>query len=311
MTGQFIVSLDCEGKWGMADSLRPYHQELTDRALAEVYQYFVSTFRRYEIPATFAYVMAFTLTPVERERFRDRLSPQAGVDDQWMEHFWRAQARGDYEGWFQPAALELVRQDGRHEIACHSFCHRPLDDATTSEAAARAELAAAGEVARIKQVSLKTFIFPRNAVGNLNVLTERGYLGYREALRRPAGVAGRVVNLGAEFNVAAGGQRTKLPRPDGLVPIPAGHFFNWRFGARRSVPVAVTIARWKHMINSVREGQVVHLWLHPHNMITAPETKIAFEAVLEYAARQRDKGQLKIVTQQQYSERMRRSAAGD
>ena len=289
----------------MADVLKPYHQIITDRSIAEIYGYFVTALARHEIPATFAYVMALTLTPDERESLRSKLTPAEGVEDPWMAHFWAAQARGDHEGWFQPAALEIVREDGRHEIACHSFCHRPLGDAAISEAGARAELMVAEEVARIKRVDLKTFIFPRNNVGHLNLLSERGYLGYREALRRPAGALGQAVRLGAEFNILCRAQVPRPPRKDGLVPIPAGHFLNWRFGARRRVPISVTIARWKHMINSARDGGVVHLWLHPHNMITAPDTKLAFEAVLAHAARCRDKGQLQIVTQQHYCEQMK------
>jgi hypothetical protein len=293
----------------MADVLQPYHQKLTDRALAEVYQYFVTAFAQHEIPATFAYVMAFTLTPAEREIMRSWLTPREGVADNWMSHFWSAQARGDHEGWFQPAALEIVRQDPRHEIACHSFCHRPLGDAAISEAEARDELAAAEEVARLKQLSLKTFIYPRNNVGHVKVLTEKGYIGYREVLHRPGGTLGQAVRLTAEFNVLTRPQAATRPREDGLVPIPPGHFFNWKFGPRRRVPSSVTIARWKHMIDSARDGQVVHLWLHPHNMITAPQTKVAFEAVLAHAARRRDSGQLQIVTQQHYSEQMTQPTA--
>ena len=33
MNGRFIISLDCEGKWGMADKLQPYHHRLLTDAL--------------------------------------------------------------------------------------------------------------------------------------------------------------------------------------------------------------------------------------------------------------------------------------
>jgi peptidoglycan/xylan/chitin deacetylase (PgdA/CDA1 family) len=302
MTGTFIVSLDCEGKWGMADGLRPYHQKLTDSALARAYETLVSIFARHEIAATFGYVMAFTLTPEERETLRASLEPEGGKADAWMRHFWDAQARGDVEGWFQPRALEIVREDGRHEIASHGFCHRPLGDSSISEAGARAELRAADAAARIKGLCPRTFIFPRNEVGHLGVLREAGFLGYRELLTRPGGKLGQAIRLAEEFNVRPRPQRSKPPRPDGLVPIPPGYFFNWRFGARARVPVAATLARWKHLIDRASEGDVVHLWLHPHNLITAPDTGRPLEAVLEHAARRRDEGRLRILTQQRYCE---------
>ncbi|HLL32019.1 MAG TPA: hypothetical protein VK403_13595 [Allosphingosinicella sp.] len=304
MTGTFIVSLDCEGKWGMADGLQPYHRQLTDSALARAYESLISIFARHDIAATFAYVMAFTLTPEEREILRGSLEPQEGEADPWMRHFWDARARGDIEGWFQPQALEIVRQDGRHEIACHGFCHRPLGDSSISEAGARAELRAADAVARIKGLTPSTFIFPRNEVGHLDVLREAGFLGYRELLARPGGKLGKAIRLAEEFNVRPRPQRSKPPRADGLVPIPAGYFFNWRFGARARVPVAATLARWKHLIDRSAEGGVVHLWLHPHNLITAPATRPPLEAVLAHAARRRDEGRLRILTQQSYCEAM-------
>ncbi len=308
MTGRFIISLDCEGKWGMADKLEPYHQQLTNGALARVYADLVDLFGRYEIAATFAFVMAFTLTEEERERFAERLNPRPGEADSWMAHYWAAQARGDVEGWFQPDALEMVRAAPQHEVAGHSFCHRPLGDRSISPEGAEAELAAAGAVATAKALNLRTFVFPRNEIGHLGVLRAAGYCGYRELLVHPAGRLGRAMRLVQEFNVRPRPQPVAPPRSDGLVPIPAGYFFNWRFGARRRVPIAITVARWKHLIDRCARGGVAHLWLHPHNLITAPDTRVSLEAVLAHAARRRDQGLLQIQTQQQYCAAVQQAA---
>ena len=65
-----------------------------------------------------------------------------------------------------------------------------------------------------------------------------------------------------------------------MVAIPAGFFFNWRFGLRRIVPPAVTELRWRNLLNRcAREGGVVHLWLHPHNLITGPGTAPVLSSV--------------------------------
>lgn len=46
--GSFILSFDCEGKWGMADQLEPYLQtSLTDRALASAYDTLVALLARF------------------------------------------------------------------------------------------------------------------------------------------------------------------------------------------------------------------------------------------------------------------------
>jgi peptidoglycan/xylan/chitin deacetylase (PgdA/CDA1 family) len=310
LSGTFIISLDCEGKWGMADHLEPYHQRLlTDRALANVYDCLVELFGRYDMAATFAFVMAFLLDPEERRQFPALLDKKEAGNDGWLRHYWADIDAGGSEGWFQPHALEAVNADGRHEIACHSFCHRPMDDTSLSAEGARTELAAAAHVAKLKQVDLKTFIFPRNAVGNLPLLAEAGYIGYRERLARPDRRLGRIARLAEEFNLWPAVQ---MPREGhrGLVPIPPGYFFNWRFGARRYIPPAITLARWKSLLNrSAQTNGVAHLWLHPHNLITSPDTAETLEAVLAHAARLRDGGRIEVLTQEAFS-RTALSAAG-
>ena len=300
--GKFIVSLDCEGKWGMADALEPYHHALlTDDSLAAVYEQIKSLFARYEIAATFAFVMAFTLAPAQRPAFAQLLDRDPHRKDEWLSYYWRALEEGHGEGWFQARALETIRAEDRHEIACHGFCHRPLGDESLSEAEAEAEIDAALAVAAMQGVELRTFVYPRNEIGHLDVLRRAGFLGYRERLRRPVSGLGRALRLSEEFNLWPSRQHVERPGPDGLVAIPPGYFFNWRFGARRRVPAWVTVRRWRNLIGATaRSGGVAHLWFHPHNLITAPDTARSLETVLAYAARLRDAGKLEIVTQRDY-----------
>ena len=296
---RFIVSLDCEGKWGMADHLQPYHHRLlTDEALAAAYEGLVEMFGRYAIPATFAFVMAFLLAPEERNRFSQQLVGDAG--DQWLAAYREAVSSGRLDGWHQPRALDIVQSAGIHEIACHGFCHRPLGEDAASRAAADAELDAALEVASAKGLKLDTFVFPRNRPGHMETLRSHGFIGFRQRLSRPGGPVGRLLNLAEEFNVWAAPQHTSLV-VSGLVPIPSGRFLNWRFGPRRGVPLGVTRARWRHQLRSAtRTGDVVHLWLHPHNLITGPETAELLETILREVAAMRDRGEVSVLTQRDY-----------
>ena len=300
--GTLIISLDCEGKWGMADHLEPYHHRLlTDDALAAVYDRIVALLSVYDIPATFAFVMAFTLTEAERRQLAPVLSRREGTEDSWLEHFWADQEAQRTEGWFQPHALDAVMADGRHEVACHGFCHRPLGDESISERDARAELAAAAAVAEMKGLSLSTFIYPRNEVGHVELLGEHGFIGYREKLRRPGGAIGRAVRVAEEFNLWPAPQPARIRENGRPVKIPPGYFFNWRFGVRKRVPLAITETRWKHLLDrTAANGGVAHLWLHPHNLITGPDTAVSLEAVLAHAAGLREAGRIDIVTQDRY-----------
>ena len=65
----------------------------------------------------------------------------------------------------------------------------------------------------------------------------------------------------------------QLPLVSDMVAVPPGYFLNWRSGARRLVPRWATRWRWRSIIeDAVNNDRVAHVWLHPHNIITSPET---------------------------------------
>lgn len=299
--GMFMISLDCEGKWGMADHLQPYHHAaLTTDALTQVYERLVRLFAEFEIPVTFAFVMAFVLGEDEVADFPELLPD--GKQDDWLQHYWRDRADGRHEGWHQPDALEIVRTAAIHEIGSHSFCHRPLLEGQIDEASVEAELAAATRVADRRGVKLETLVFPRNQVAHVDRLSAHGIAGYRTA-RSALRFGPLRLSLLREFMVAFASDPVEPDqRP---VPIPAGHFLNWRHGPRRHVPPAVTTRRWRSMVDhAAANGGLAHMWFHPHNLITAPDTEGPLRAVLAHVAKRRDAGEIEVVTQRDYSRRM-------
>jgi hypothetical protein len=155
-------------------------------------------------------------------------------------------------------------------------------------------------VAEIRGVKLCTLVFPRNDVGHLDEVRNAGFTGYRTRLARPSGLAGRAVRIAEEFNLWAEPQRS-ADAEQGLVPIPPGYFFNWRRGMRRFVPAGITRRRWDSLLRrSAEDGGIVHLWLHPHNLITAPDTAASLERVLADVAEMRASGDIRVMTQEQY-----------
>src|SRR5215207_4853114 len=142
MPGTFIISLDCEGKWGMADRISELHDRvITREALVAAYEKICGLLTAREIPASFAFVMAFVLTEEERGEFAKALSDVTVDGANWMRHYRAAEMTGNLDGWFCPEALDIVRKDARHEIACHGFRHLPLRGGGLSRADAEAEVA--------------------------------------------------------------------------------------------------------------------------------------------------------------------------
>lgn len=309
MPGQLIISFDCEGKWGMADHLGPLeHRFITDRALARTYDKLVEMLGRHEMPATFAFVMAFVLDKSEQAEFSELLGPSED-DDAWMTHVVRERAAFP-EGWHVPSSLTSVMEGGMHEVACHGFSHRSLGDGELSAAGMERELQAARSVAARKDIELETMIFPRNRVGHLSALRAFGYRGYRTRKRSGGRLPAPVANLVEEFNLFTPAEPVVPANRDQLVAIPHGHFFNWRQGNRRAIPPWVTVWRWKAMLDrAAHSGQVAHLWLHPHNFLTGPGTWQPFEEVLVHAGMLRDAGKLSVVTQADYCSMIEGQAA--
>jgi peptidoglycan/xylan/chitin deacetylase (PgdA/CDA1 family) len=304
MAGTFILSLDCEGKWGMADHLTAeHHRCLTSSQLRGAYQRLLALFARYDIPVTFAFVMAFLLSARE-QRDEDHLFqdfPIAGRN--WLEAFRAAQAEGNMEGWSLPELREMVGERPEHEIGCHGFSHLPLAEADTPEQVADAELKAAAFVAEKRNVTIETLVFPRNQVGHLGLLKRHGYRGYRERLSESRGIRGKIGSVASEFDLGTLPQHEMGAAPDAVRRIPSGYFFNWRHGARRIVPPSITYHRWHKLLDRTTAGGVAHLWLHPHNIITAPATLPVLERVLKKVAALRDQGRIETVTQAQYCAR--------
>lgn len=302
MPGKFIVSFDCEGKWGMADHLDAQLEALlTTSSIERAYEQILGSLARNDIKATFAFVGAFTMNEAQYDAFRERLPETLCAGRPWLGAFLRDAAQRRFEGWLAPTAFARVCASGRHEIGTHGFTHVPLDEKTTSPEIFRREMELVCELARLQGWVPRTLIYPRNQVGHTALLPEYGLIGYRERLWPHLNVRlWQVRSLLAEFGFAGKPQAVtaaiKAP-----VGIPPGYILNfWHNRRRRLVPREVTRRRWRDLMREAgRTGSTVHLWSHPHNFISDPQLAETFELILQDAAQFVRDGQLRNVTQEE------------
>ena len=293
MTARFILSLDCEGKWGSADILTAHHRrDLSDRKLAAAYRAILDLLDEYGIAATFAFAGLFSqsakafadLRP-ELERF-SRFAPeyvQPALNDIDQTHG---------SGWHGHDLVEAVTNArSNHEVALHGVTHVPWT--RLNRDAAKAELHLFERLSGPVRQS-RTFVYPRNLVAHTQLLADHGFQGFRTARASRS----RTASLLSEFNL--------FERPDalspgtGIVAIPSGYFLNWRSGLRRVVPPVVTKLRARHLLDQARDGGVVHYWLHPENVATAPTTIGLLQMLLREVAVRRDAGRCDVMTQIDY-----------
>jgi hypothetical protein len=168
------------------------------------------------------------------------------------------------------------------EMAWHGATHLPLTAATSAQSV-NLELELASRHFAALNVFPRTIVFPRNLIGHLDQLRQFGFENYRDGLAK--GRSGRVANLLREFDPFARCDRTPARRQEGWRVARPGAFLNWPSGARALVPVALTVIRWKSMLRDAADhGGAVHMWFHPHNLITAPAMRASFAEIMRFAA---------------------------
>ncbi|MDR3453489.1 MAG: polysaccharide deacetylase family protein [Rhodoferax sp.] len=276
----FTLSLDCEGLWGMADRGDVVNAGLiTDVSLNGAYESILRILRQNNLKATAAFVTCFA---AEADLIRDNIAfieRMAALNPAWFTWALPALKRGALDGW-SGAALYRSMSVAGHEMAWHGTTHLPLSAQTSSEAVAL-ELELASRLFRELDHEPRTIVFPRNQVGHLRHFQNHGFETYRAS--QPGGIGNRVLGLLNEWNIFDQCVVDKPCAREGWCVSPAGHFLNWPSGVRALVPVSVTVRRWKSLLrNAAERGGYVHMWFHPHNLVTAPAMATVFEEVMRY-----------------------------
>ncbi|MEY4766853.1 MAG: hypothetical protein RI907_3526 [Pseudomonadota bacterium] len=277
--GAFTLSLDCEGFWGLADQPADVGGGLIhDASLAQAYGFLDEVLDRHGVRATAAFVSCFA-APTEAVRAQlPLMEAMAALVPGWFDAILPMVRSGQWGGWHGRAYFQRLASRG-HEMAWHGTTHMCLADSTPVKAvelelqllqALRPELGAQ---------PLESVVFPRNEIGHLGLLRQAGFKVYRQ--RPPEGLRGRLTSLAREWNML---ERANAERPrahQGWAALPCGLFLNWPSGVRAMVPVGVTVQRWRSALrHAAHTGRDVHMWFHPHNLITAPAMRFTFEAVM-------------------------------
>ena len=271
--GSVTLSFDCEGKWGMTDIYTPWDVNLTRANLLSAYDFILQTLEKYNISATFAFVGAFTET---REEFLDISYPNLSSARyaNWIGPSKDRILDKSEEGWFLPELFEMVLGQKKHEIASHGYTHIPFTSLAGSDV--KLELDMIRSWSEKKNIDCSTLIFPRNIVYHQEVLKDFGIFGYRDppiSLLSPR-VPKYLRTLAEEIWIFQKSEKLKKGNP---TRIPGGAFINWKSGFRRAIPNSISMLKYKSMIdNAMKRGEVAHFWLHPHNLITSPQTKKLF-----------------------------------
>jgi peptidoglycan/xylan/chitin deacetylase (PgdA/CDA1 family) len=292
MAGKLTISIDLELAWGFWDILTPDILRLSETMERPICDKLLELFDRYHIPATWAVVAALL----------DRASAQGRP--------------GDEASWYAPEIVDRIRAaKASHEIGSHGGRHVYYD--RMSEPQAIEDLDFVKQVHRDHDLTLDSFVFPRNAVGHLDLLARAGLRTFRGP---DTGWVRLAPKLGARAGKAITFADKILPLPPtparaqrcgGLVDIPGSMLLPGRDGARRFILPAVSRAKLAMGLDwARRSGATFHFWFHPCNFYYRAEEQFAtLDWFLARAAEEASRGRIEICTMGSYPPRADETAA--
>lgn len=305
--GVFTISLDLELIWGTLDLFGP--DRFRRACLIErdvVIDRLLDLFAHYKISATWCIVGHLLLDRCHAHngiKHPEIVPPQHAWCRDWFAHD-PCTDEAQAPLFYGRSLVEKIRAcPVTQEIGCHSFSHVIFDDAGCSKETAESEVAACVRLAAELDIQMRSFVFPRDRVGHLDVLAKHGFTCYRGPepqwynSENVPGLVKRIGHLWAFLSTA----RPPVVLPEltasGLWNIPCSMIYFPMHGLRRYIPLRLRVRRAIKGLNAaVRQHRIFHLWFHPTNM--ADEMEKMFEGlqrILDHADQLRSRNELVIL----------------
>ena len=305
--GTFVISIDVEMAWGTFDVGGLKKHERDFEKVREVITRLLEVFQHYQTPVTWAIV---------GHLFLDSCRPENGIAHPdmprpsypWFPADWYSlDPCTNYKKdpiWYGKDIVELIRSNNvNHEIACHSFSHVDFGHKGCSEEIARKEIQKCVQLADNIGLQMKSFVFPKNKTGHLDILKENGFNVYRgkdkwwsDRFKRP--LLNNIAQFAEEFFCLP--PRCHLPAEvlPGLWELPGSMLFRSLNGPMALIPLSWRPRRaLMGLHRAVAKREVFQLWFHPWHIANGLDKLInSLSIILKEASRLRELGMLEVVT---------------
>lgn len=299
--GVFTISLDTELAWGTFDKGNVERYEEAYRNTPEIIDRLCELFDEYEIPATWA-IVSHLLEDCDGDH-SDRTSPDFEWVDDWFAELPCASGM-DKDLWYAPWLIDRLQDcETEQEIGLHGSTHMQLGADGCTRQHAEEEIGAAVDTLGAHGVEPKSFVFPRNNVGHVDVLREHGievYRGVDVQWYEQASVPS-VLKPPLRFVDEAVRSTPPVVKPierDGVVEISGSQIFRSSHNGWQYTPAGSSVSRAKKGLRrAAGTGGVYHLWFHPFNLGHEPEQDLErLERVLAEVRDFVDRGKLECRT---------------
>lgn len=281
------ISLDFELHWGRFDkypleSSREYYFN-TRKAIPRI----LALFERNQIHATWATVgMLFAQNLEEWNDFGPIEKPNYSIKKYSAYHWMAKQKNIDPDCIFAPELIRNILETENQEIGSHTFSHFYTCESGQTLDQFRGDLIAAKNIAKDKfGISLNSLVFPRNQFDDnaLEVVKSEGFSVVRSnpidwywKNTHMESIVKKVFRTGDTLIQLGKKSSYKLPVNNGTpVQLPASRLL--RPYKSNSLFNKIRIDRIKdEMTLSAQQGEVYHLWWHPHNFGHHPEENLFY-----------------------------------
>ena len=305
---KFVISLDFELFWGVADSrtISEYGRNIEGALLA--IPLILEAFRKYDVRATWATVgMVMCRDFNQWADITPRVAP--GYLRSECSTYTLAELARTHPGlFFSRSTVSNIVDTPGQELATHTYSHFYCNEQGASPEQFAADLECANILAKEVGIRYKSIVFPRNQVNPeyLATLREFGinvYRGnpahplYSDGHVTPGGKAGRAVRFADSWVNLTGSHFGSPSDWDGLVNVPASLFLR-PYANKLGFLETLRLNRIKSaMSEAATADRVFHLWWHPHNFGSNIGKNIAaLEEILQHYRYLRDSHGMRSMT---------------
>jgi hypothetical protein len=185
----------------------------------------------------------------------------------------------------------LLSNPVKHEIGLHSFSHVLFSDCTRE--VADAEVKEGIRLAKQLGIEVKSFVFPQNKIGHVDVLRENGIQIYRgkDLVRADPQQLAIFRKLNGFVDLLKP-QLSKAVNRDGIWEISSSGMF----GEIPQIPSGLLLRSRLGMQRAINENGIFHIWLHPESLLMEPQLAAHLAQFLKIVSRRRDEGKIQVMT---------------
>lgn len=294
----FIISLDVELLWGYVAT--PTHNAVRlmkndNKKGRDCIDTLLALFEKHNIPATWAVVGHLFLDHCEKDGGIPHKNMPRFKDD-WYHCDPCTDIKRDPLYYGRDIVEKILSNRIEHEIGYHSFSHVVFSECRRE--VAEAEIKEGIKLAKEFGITLKSFVFPDNEIGHVDILKENGFEIYRGKNRKRENMNQNI--LIRKFNGGINKVIVPLAEPewkDGIWEIPSSMYF-----CDPQIKFSVLPRAKLGLYRAIKSKKVFHVFLHPHNLLMYPSLKDDLDRFLGIVSKKRDERKIEVITMGKFVE---------